>query len=62
MAKFNCHFTSKPLANLFLDWLVKYQYDFRREIHPGEDIVVVYCYSKVAETALVEWMNAHKAV
>ena len=42
MAKFNCRFTSKPLTNLFLDWLVKYQYDFRREIHPGEDIVVVY--------------------
>lgn len=61
MSQFNCKFISKALAYLFIDWLVENQYDFRREIHPGEDIVVVYCYSKVAETALVEWMNTHKA-
>lgn len=61
MAQFNCRFTSKHLTNLFLDWLVKYQYDFRREIHSGKDVVVVYCYSKVAEAALVDWMNTHKA-
>lgn len=61
MSQFNCKFTSKALAYLFVDWLVENQYDFLREIHPDENIFVVECYTEPRAKAIVDWMDAHKA-
>lgn len=61
MSQFNCKFTSKVLAYLFIDWLIENQYDFRREIHPDENIFVVECYTEPRAKAIVDWMDAHKA-
>ena len=62
MSTFICRFISKSLAHLFLDWLVENQYDFWRDIQPGEDIFHVHCYSDTRAKAIQEWMSSSKAV
>ena len=62
MSQFRCKFSSKALTYLFLNWLVENQYDFRREIHPVENIFVVDCYTESRAKAITEWMDTHKAV
>ena len=62
MSTFICQFTSKPMARLFLDWLVDNQYEFWRDIQPNEDIVHVDCYSDTRSKAIQDWMDTNKTV